>query len=191
MSDPSTVIRAALTYVDDYGNIRNYDVGSGLGGDKALMRRLANYAMHEIPEAKWEPGDAEIVRQIARINNRGVAFGGHGGGGGGGPVIPIVGGTGTSGNGGLVKELSSGLGKYIGRILGGSGLYRLFAKVRQGIASLVKEATELDKTLTNLQITTGGTREDTRQLLTTYAQLGRQLGATTQEVAASALEWQR
>ena len=129
MSDPSTVIRAALTYVDDYGNIRNYDVGSGLGGDKALMRRLANYAMHEIPEAKWEPGDAEIVRQIARINNRGVAFGGHGGGGGG-PVIPIAGGTGTSGNGGLMKELSSGLGKYIGRILGGSGLYRLFAKVR-------------------------------------------------------------
>ena len=55
----------------------------------------------------------------------------------------------------------------------------------------MKEAAELDKTLTNLQITTGGTREDTRQLLSTYAQLGRQLGATTQEVAASALEWQR
>ena len=29
LRDPSTVIRAALTYVDDYGNVRNYDVGSG------------------------------------------------------------------------------------------------------------------------------------------------------------------
>ena len=147
--------------------------------------------MHGIPEAKWEPGDVETIKGMLRVNNRGVAFGGFGGGGGGGPVIPIAGGTRTSGNGGLIKELSGGLGKYIGRILGGSGLYRLFSKVRQGIASLVKEATELDKTLTNLQITTGGTREDTRQLLSTYAQLGRQLGATTQEVAASALEWQR
>ena len=106
LSDPHTLIRAALTYVDDYGNVRNYDVGSGLGGDRALMQRLANYAMHGTPEAKWEQGDAEAVRQIARINNRAVAFGGHGGGGG--PVIPIAGGTGTSGNGGLIKELSGG-----------------------------------------------------------------------------------
>ena len=102
MSDPHTLIRAALTYVDDYGNIRNYDVGSGLGGDRALMQRLANYAMHEIPEAKWEPGDAEAIKQITRINNRGVAFSGHGGGDGGGPVIPVGGGgTNRTGGGGL------------------------------------------------------------------------------------------
>ena len=69
------------------------------------------------------------------------------------------------------------------------GLYRMFAKVRQGVAKAIQDATALDQTLTNLQITTGATREDTRTLISTYSQLGRQLGATTQEVAASALEW--
>lgn len=106
LSDPHTLIRAALTYVDDYGNVRNYDVGSGLGGDGALMQRLANYAMHGIPEAKWEPGDAETVRQIARINNRGVAFGGHGGGGG--PVTP-------AGGGGANRTGGGGLSGLLGR----------------------------------------------------------------------------
>jgi len=67
----------------------------------------------------------------------------------------------------------------------------IMAKLRQGIKLLVQNAKALDGTLTNLRIVTNGTKEDTRRLMTEYSNLGQKIGATTQEVSASALEWQR
>lgn len=158
LRDPDLVIRAALTYADANGNIRNYNIGNGLFGDRDFLRRLAGYAMQGTPEEKWEAGDAATIKKMMYRDDRGMAMGGAEGPAEG-PVLPSAPAMAKTG---LLGSMGKNLGAYVGRILGGSGLYRLFAKVRQGIASLVKEATELDKTLTNLQITTGGTREDTR-----------------------------
>lgn len=49
----------------------------------------------------------------------------------------------------------------------------------------------LDKALVNLQIASGKTREETRNLIVTYSELGKQLGATTAQVAESADTWLR
>lgn len=50
---------------------------------------------------------------------------------------------------------------------------------------------KLDKAVTDLQIATGSTREETQKLIESYAKLARQLGATTLEVAEAADTWLR
>lgn len=47
----------------------------------------------------------------------------------------------------------------------------------------VEKVRELDQTMTNIQLVTGQTDEETRQLINTYSQMAKQLGATTKEVA--------
>lgn len=59
------------------------------------------------------------------------------------------------------------------------------------IKKLVSTVVELDESLTNLQIATGDTREETAKLLDTYIELGQQLGATGTDVAAAADVWLR
>lgn len=50
---------------------------------------------------------------------------------------------------------------------------------------------KIDKAMTDLQIASGKTREETKELIATYSELGRQLGATTAQVAESADTWLR
>ena len=50
---------------------------------------------------------------------------------------------------------------------------------------------ELDKSLVNLQMVMGSTREQAKALLLEYNEMAQSLGATTQEVATAAVEWQR
>lgn len=68
-------------------------------------------------------------------------------------------------------------------------------KIVSGIINSIKNAIstvkELDKELVSLQIATGGTRQKAEELLDTYNKLGRQLGATTVDVANAAVEWIR
>lgn len=79
----------------------------------------------------------------------------------------------------------------LARMIGMRGPWLIFGALRKAFTGLIQDAQALDKTLTNLQITTGETREGARNLIAEYANLGKQIGATTQEVATSAIEWQR
>ena len=63
--------------------------------------------------------------------------------------------------------------------------------VINSIRGAVNNVVELDKSLTDLRIATNGTYEDTAKLLSSYNQLGKQMGATTKEVADSADSWLR
>ncbi|MEG0899810.1 MAG: phage tail tape measure protein [Oscillospiraceae bacterium] len=60
-------------------------------------------------------------------------------------------------------------------------------QLKQMITSVVK----LDEAITNLQVATGKTRAETKELLATYSQLGKELGATTTQVAEAADDWLR
>ena len=63
--------------------------------------------------------------------------------------------------------------------------------VVNSIRGAVNNVVELDKSLTDLRIATNGTYEETAKLLSSYTNLGKQMGATTKEVADSADSWLR
>jgi TP901 family phage tail tape measure protein len=66
--------------------------------------------------------------------------------------------------------------------------------VMQGIRlsqDIVSTVFELDKSIVGLQMATGDTNEQAKELMKTYIDLGQQLGATGTEVANSAGEWLR
>ena len=63
-----------------------------------------------------------------------------------------------------------------------------FTKYLRGV---YQNVVKLDQSLVNLQIASGKTREETRELIKEYASLAKQLGATTTEVAAAADTWLR
>lgn len=63
----------------------------------------------------------------------------------------------------------------------------LLRALREAINNVVN----LDKCITDLQIATGKSREETTKLLKEYAALGKEIGATTEEVANSADTWLR
>ena len=48
---------------------------------------------------------------------------------------------------------------------------------------------QLDSALTNLRIVTGENNKGAQELMLTYNKLGKELGATTQQIAESANEW--
>ena len=69
--------------------------------------------------------------------------------------------------------------------------YALIGIATRALKQVYQNVVDLDKAITDLQIATGYTREETEKLIKTYADMGRQLGATTTEVAAAADTWLR
>lgn len=85
------------------------------------------------------------------------------------------------------QKLKKTLGSRIRSALAGV----VTAKFAQTINNVYKNVVNLDKAMTNLQIATGKTREETRELIKGYSHLAQQLGATTIEVAEAADTWLR
>ena len=67
----------------------------------------------------------------------------------------------------------------------------LIASAGRALMQVYQHVVELDTAVTNLQIATGKSREETEKLIVTYSKLGKQLGATTIEVADAANTWLR
>ena len=87
----------------------------------------------------------------------------------------------------LVDELKNDIAK-IGMWLGGGTV--VFGAIHQ-IKSMISTVSELNKEIVDLQMATGGTVESTEKLLEQYNVLGKEIGATTVEVANSSEEWLR
>lgn len=85
------------------------------------------------------------------------------------------------------------LGQKIRRIFGEKLGYGIIASAammaRRAVRELYTNVVELDNAVVNLQIATGKNREETKELVDTYSDLGRELGATTKEVANAADTW--
>lgn len=67
----------------------------------------------------------------------------------------------------------------------------LTAKIGQYIKNVYDNVVKLDAAVVDLQIATGMNRKETQKLVASYSELGKQLGATTAEVAKSADTWLR
>lgn len=65
------------------------------------------------------------------------------------------------------------------------------AALIQSLRRLINTTKELDACVTDLQIATGLSREQTRELVKSYSDLAKQIGATTVEVAQAADTWLR
>lgn len=87
------------------------------------------------------------------------------------------------------------LGQKIRRIFGEKLGYGIIASAammaRQAVKEVYNNVVELDKAVVDLQIATGKNREEVKELVSTYSELGRELGATTSEVAQASDSWLR
>lgn len=85
------------------------------------------------------------------------------------------------------------LGQKVRRIFGEKLGYGIIASAamtaRRAVREVYTNVVELDNAVVNLQIATGKNREETKELVDTYSDLGRELGATTKEVANAADTW--
>lgn len=68
---------------------------------------------------------------------------------------------------------------------------KLFGQITRGVRKVIDIAKQLDETMINLRVVTGLNQEQTYGLINSYAELGKQLGATTTQVANAANDWLR
>ena len=92
---------------------------------------------------------------------------------------------------GFLQNMVSGLKEATARIFDYTIAYRAIAAVGQVFRESINDAIELDGVLVDLQIVTGGTRQEAEKLLLTYNEMAQELGSTTQAVAESANEFLR
>ena len=69
--------------------------------------------------------------------------------------------------------------------------YKIIGMLRNAMSKIVTAAQQLDKTMVDLRIVTGNTKEETNELMSSYSKLGGELSATTTEVANAANSWLR
>lgn len=69
------------------------------------------------------------------------------------------------------------------------GVYGVLQQIPQAFSQMVTEVFRVDEAMTNLQMATGVSDNQAKELMNTYAQLGDQLKATSVDVAASSTEW--
>ena len=68
---------------------------------------------------------------------------------------------------------------------------RALNSIPQAFRKIYDLTVQLDSALTNLRIVTGENEEGAQKMIITYNKLGKELGATTQQIAESANEWLR
>lgn len=77
-----------------------------------------------------------------------------------------------------------------GQIAQFAGAYGIIQNVMMDVPRQMWSAVrDVDDAMTNLQMATGVSNDQAKELMTTYSQLGDQLKATSTDVAASATEW--
>lgn len=84
-------------------------------------------------------------------------------------------------------QFSSNFNKFKSWLLASVSVMTIINTLR----NMVSTIKELDSAITDLQIATGSNRSDVEVLLNTYTQLGKEMGATTLEVAQGADNWLR
>lgn len=91
----------------------------------------------------------------------------------------------------LWDALSSSLQGVMNRFTQMGLAYTLLNKLKKGFGEVIQSAQQLDKAMVNLRVVTGASYEEARSMVHGYAQLGKELAATTLEVSTAAQEWLR
>lgn len=92
---------------------------------------------------------------------------------------------------GFLTKLVGGFKQQITGFIDTSLAYQAIGKIRSSINQLIQTTVQLDAALVDIQIATGNTREETRQLMLTYTGLAKEMGRTTQEVTQASNDWLR
>lgn len=92
---------------------------------------------------------------------------------------------------GLLASILGGFRNAFRNITDASLAYTIINKVKGVINDIITATKELDSALVDIQIATGQTRQQTRELLVEYADLADELGRTTQSVATASNDWLR
>lgn len=83
-----------------------------------------------------------------------------------------------------VQEMKSAFDSTVANVVSLTAAFQTFKQ-------MVNTAKDIDTSLYNLQVATGGTREQTKALIGTYNEMAQDLGSTTTQVANAADDWLR
>ena len=97
----------------------------------------------------------------------------------------------NSTNNNLWSNFSDGMKDAIARVLNYTIAYRTLWTTIQMFQKSMQIIRDLNATMTDIQLVTGGTAKETAQLASDYADLGQKMGATTTDVAEAANEYIR
>lgn len=88
-------------------------------------------------------------------------------------------------------QMANSVKGWFSQLMRGQLVWKILGQAQKAVSTVIEDAKKLDAVLVNLQIVTGGTRENTRDLISTYASLAQTLSSTTSEVASAANDWLR
>ena len=87
------------------------------------------------------------------------------------------------------ENLSNRLKKVVTEVVQYRIAWEGLSLIDRGIRESITLIRELDTAMTNIRIVTGETSEQVRETINDYAELAKQLGSTTREVADGSIEW--
>lgn len=148
--------------------LENVDLVEQIALHKQIARELEKEASQS---EKFGRTQQKLTREIQKAEHSVVTYG--------------------QGASNIFEKLGIDIKRAFMRIFDGTLIYRFFGLVQRGFSQTIQLAKQLDKSMVNLRIVTGGTKSETRELVNVYAQLAKQLGVTTQEVVNGATEWLR
>ena len=92
---------------------------------------------------------------------------------------------------GLIQQIGEGFKASFRNLVDYSAAYQIIGLIRQAYTELINTTKQLDSAMVDLQIASGNTKEEVKDMLKDFSDLGDELGRTTQEVASAANDWLR
>lgn len=91
----------------------------------------------------------------------------------------------------LLQEIAGGFKQAFRNMTDASIAYEIIGMFRQGVTELLQTIKEMDSALVDLQIASGGTRDEMHDMMMDLNGLATEVGKTTTEVAQGANDWLR
>ena len=89
----------------------------------------------------------------------------------------------------ILDKIKTSFGGILKGVVQAGISWKLFAGITRTLNESIEIVKDLDSAMVDLQMATGQTKEEVRSLLVEYNKIGKDLGATTTEVAKSADTW--
>ena len=89
------------------------------------------------------------------------------------------------------SSMSKSVKGYFNQLSSGGLVWMVLSRVTKGLQQVIQGAQKLDIVMTNLRIVTGDNYETSENLMNSYSKLGKQLSASTSEIASAANDWLR
>ena len=91
----------------------------------------------------------------------------------------------------ILQEIVGGFKQAFSNMFDASIAYEIIGQIRMGISQVIQTVKEMDAALVDLQIASGGTRDEMHSMMLDLNDLATEVGKTTTEVAQGANDWLR